>query len=375
MKNKLLWEKPYARLIRKMFFQTLAILVAAIILVLLLRSVGRGYIGNEITRIISAIFHVGWDQALELYQYYVRNSIDTIMMMTIIIFFVVLFRFSLTWFTKYFDEIVTGVDQLAGESRNKISMSSELEFMEEKLNQVKDRLERQAREAQEAEQRKNDLVVYLAHDIKTPLTSVIGYLNLLEENPDMPAELKAKYVHITLDKAYRLESLINEFFEITRYNLQTVPLKKEIVDLYYMLIQMADEAYPQLSASGKQVKIHAAEDITIFGDPDKLARVFNNILKNAIVYSDEGSTIDISAEIKGSTTVIKFKNAGTIPQNKLGLIFEKFYRLDDARSTATGGAGFGLAIAHDIVTLHGGTVYAECDEAHTVFTIALPNIQ
>ena len=92
-------------------------------------------------------------------------------------------------------------------------------------------MERRAKEAQEAEQRKNDLVVYLAHDIKTPLTSVIGYLNLIEENPDMPAEQKAKYAHITLEKAYRLESLINEFFEITRYSLQTVPLKKEKIDL------------------------------------------------------------------------------------------------------------------------------------------------
>lgn len=373
MRNKVFSGKPYAKLIRKMFFQTLIILAAAIVIVLFLRSAGRGYIGNGITSLISKTFHIDWNEAAALYRFYVRNNIDTVMMVTIILFFVVLFRFSLSWFTRYFDEIVAGIDRLAEESQDQISMSPELSFIEERLNQVKDRLKKRAREVQEAEQRKNDLVVYLAHDIKTPLTSVIGYLSLMDETPDMPTEMTAKYVHITLNKANRLESLVNEFFEITRYHLQTVPLKKETIDLYYMLIQMADEAYPQLSAKGKQVEVRAAEDITICGDPDKLARVFNNILKNAIVYSDAGSIISISAEIRGAVTVIRFENAGTIPQNKLSVIFEKFYRLDNARSTATGGAGLGLAIAKDIVNLHGGTIDADSGQGQTVFTITLPN--
>ena len=373
MKNKILQRKPYARLIKKMFYQTLGILVVAIIIVLFIRAAGQGYIGNMITRFISMALGFDWDQASNVYHYYIRNNLDTIMMATIIIFFIIIFRFSLSWFTKYFDEIVTGIDQLAEESPFKLSMSPELYFMEEKLNQVKDKLERRAREAQEAEQRKNDLVVYLAHDIKTPLTSVIGYLSLMDETPDMPVEQKAKYVHITLDKAYRLENLINEFFEITRYNLQTVPLKKENIDLYYMLIQMADEAYPQLTAKGKQVIIHAAEDISIFGDPDKLARVFNNILKNAIVYSTDRTTINITAEQQNCSTMIRFENEGSIPQEKLGSIFEKFYRLDDARSTSTGGAGLGLAIARDIITLHGGSIEAESDRLHTSFMVTLPN--
>lgn len=369
----MLRSEPYAGLIRKMFLRTLAILMLAIVIVLFLRSAGRGYIGNGITRILSDTLNIGWEEAYWLYNVYVRSNIDTVMMVAFIVFFVILFRFSLNWFTKYFDEIVSGIDQLAKESPSRIAMSPELGFVEEKLNQVKENLVRRAREAQEAEQRKNDLVVYLAHDMKTPLTSVIGYLSLLDETPDMPAEQKAKYVHITLEKANRLESLINEFFEITRYNLQSVSLKKETIDLYYMLVQVADEAYPQLSASGKQVEIRADEDMTINGDPDKLARVFNNILKNAIVYSNAGSTITITAEKKDRTASIQFENEGTIPQEKLGLIFEKFYRLDDARSTATGGAGLGLAIAKDIIALHGGTIEAGSDGFHTVFMIHLPD--
>lgn len=373
MKNKLIWRKPYSKMIRKMFLQTLAILFAAIGTILLLRSAVRGRIGNVITRSIVWLTDLPWDEARMVYFKYVGSNIDTLMIIATIIFFVILFRFSLIRFTEYFTEIIVGVDQLAEESKYRIAMSPELGFMEEKLNQVKDKLERREKEAQEAEQRKNDLVVYLAHDIKTPLTSVIGYLNLLEENPDMPTELKAKYVHITLDKAYRLESLINEFFEITRYNLQTVPLKKEKIDLYYMLVQMADEAYPQLSVKGKEIRLHAAENITIYADSDKLARVFNNILKNAVAYSDNGSIIDISAELHGTDAVIRFENEGTIPGDKLQSIFEKFYRLDDARSSSTGGAGLGLAIARDIVTLHGGTLEARSDLSHICFTITLPN--
>ena len=375
MKNKIFRGRPYSRLVRKIFLETLGILVAAIFFVLLLRSAGRGYFGNAITRFIGEIFNLSWDRAVLVYQFYVRNNIDTIMIVTIIVFFIVLFRLSLIWFTRYFDQIVAGVDQLAEESPSRIVMSSELGFMEDKLNQVKDRLATRAQEAREAEQRKNDLVVYLAHDIKTPLTSVIGYLSLIDESPDLSIEERAKYVHLSLEKAYRLESLINEFFEITRYNLQTIPLKKENIDLYYMLIQMADEAYPLLSANNKKISIEAGEDMTIYGDPDKLARVFNNILKNAIYYGENDSTVNISAEIKEDDAIIRFENKGTIPREKLGSIFEKFYRLDEARSTATGGAGLGLAIAKDIVTLHGGTIEAKSVDSHTVFTVTLPHEQ
>lgn len=373
MKSNILQGKPYDKLIQKMFIQTLVLLVASIIFVIWIRFAGRGSFGNGITNLISTALNIGWDDAALIYRVHVRRNLDIIIMVTIIVLFIIFFRLSLMWFTKYFDEIVAGVDQLAEESQYKIAMSPELDFMEKKLNQVKDKLETRSKEAHEAVQRKNELVVYLAHDIKTPLTSVIGYLSLLDETPDMPIDQKAKYVHITLEKAYRLESLINEFFEITRYNLQTIPLKKENIDLYYMLIQMTDEAYPQLSANGKRVAIHAAEDITIYGDSDKLARVFNNILKNAIAYSNDGSTIDISAERKDNMTVIQFENAGTISQEKLESIFEKFYRIDDARSSSTGGAGLGLAIAKDILTLHGGTIEAHSDNSHTVFSITLPN--
>ena len=241
------------------------------------------------------------------------------------------------------------------------------------IMQIKSQMLRHEQILKEEAARKNDLITYLAHDLKTPLTSVIGYLSLLDEAPDMPAEQKARYTHIALDKANRLEKLINEFFEITRYNLQQIVLEKEQVDLYYLLVQLTDEFYPALTAHGNTVQLSVDENCTVYGDPEKLARVFNNLLKNAIYYSYPDTPIEITAEYGTDQIIILIRNQGkTISKQQLTSIFDKFFRLDDARTTNTGGAGLGLAIAREIVTLHGGSITAESAEELTTFRVVLP---
>ncbi len=221
-----------------------------------------------------------------------------------------------------------------------IHLPSEMAATERKLYDVKAELKQRTLEAQLAEKRKNELVMYLAHDIRTPLTSVIGYLNLLSEAPDMPAEQRAKYVGITLDKAYRLEKMVNEFFEITRYNFQQIDINKETIDLYYMLVQIIDEMSPVLSSNGNTAILRADENLTVYGDPDKLARVFNNVLKNAAAYSFPGTEILITGCENEYSILISIENKGkTIPKDKLAVIFEKFYRLDESRMSNTGGSG------------------------------------
>ncbi|ADK14505.1 Sensor histidine kinase YycG [Clostridium ljungdahlii DSM 13528] len=368
-------RNDYTKLKSKVFFQMFLITVAAAVAVYLLRHILRGHIGDRIVGYLVKAFQFKNSDAQEIYQLVIRNNIEMILFVVILIFLlVILFRFSVFWFTKYFDEISAGMDKLTEESNAKITLSPELDFMENKINQIKNNLEKQKKAALNAEQRKNDLVVYLAHDIKTPLTSVIGYLSLLDEAPDMPLKQKAKYVGVTLEKAYRLEQLINEFFEITRFNLQTIVLNKEKINLLFMLQQMADEFYPMLTPQEKQVSVNVPDDLTLCGDADKLARVFNNILKNAIAYSYENSIINISAKQQDKNTIITFTNQGNpIPKEKLETIFEKFYRLDSARSTNTGGAGLGLAIAQEIVTAHNGTISVESNSENTTFTVKLPS--
>ena len=374
MKNKNRRKADYSKLYRKIILQMLIIIAIAVALVVFLRLFTRGKFGDQIVSFFQYTFHIDFDVANRIYQYTIRNNLQNFTIIAITICFLVLLRYLLSQLSKYFDEINNVIDILIKGEDKEIELSPEMDSIADKLNALKRTLEKREQDAKLAEQRKNDVVMYLAHDIKTPLTSVIGYLSLLDEAQDMPMQQKAKYVHITLDKANRLEQLIDEFFEITRYNLQSITLTKKNIDLYYMLVQMTDEFYPQLAANGKRAVIHAPEDLTVYCDPDKMARVFNNILKNAAAYSEDNSIIDITANLSADVVSIIFKNAGSIPKDKLATIFEKFFRLDDARSSETGGAGLGLAIAKEIIIQHGGQIYAESDNNYTMFTVELPTL-
>ncbi len=323
--------------------------------------------------LLQRIFHIDYWNAAGVYAIIFRNNKGMLLGIGFVFLLLIFIYVAMSRFTRYFKKISGGIDQLVNESEEPITLPSELEFIETKLNTVKSTLEKRRDAALESERRKNDLVVYLAHDIKTPLTSVIGYLSLLNEAPDMPLEQRIKYTGITLEKAYRLEQLINEFFEITRFNLQTINLIKEDVNLTMMLEQMADEFYPILAPQNKEAVVEAGDNIMIYADSDKLGRVFNNILKNAAAYSYDNSPITISVITEGENIIIRFRNKGKmIPSDKLDSIFEKFYRLDSSRSSNTGGTGLGLAIAKEIVVLHGGTISAESNEEYTQFAVSLP---
>ncbi len=251
-------------------------------------------------------------------------------------------------------------------SRKSQEMKNTLEAMRLKAQRHEQLLQMES-------QRKSDLITYLAHDMRTPLASIIGYLSLLDEVPEMPPEQKAKYVGITLDKAYRLEQLIEEFFDVTRFNLQTIVLNKQKLDLKLLLQQMADEFYPLVEPHGKKIQVETPESLVYQGDGDKLARVFNNIIKNAVSYSYDNTVIAISARATGNRIVTQVSSHGdVIPDHQQKQIFEKFFRLDSSRSTQTGGAGLGLAIAKEIVDAHGGKIAVKSDEEQTVFTVSLP---
>lgn len=274
---------------------------------------------------------------------------------------------------SYLNDILTATSSIYEQDDKSITLPAPLETIENYLNELRSDVQDSKLAVQNAEQRKNDMISYLAHDLKTPLTSIIGYLSLLSDTPDMSMAERAKCVQITIEKAQRLEKMINEFFDITQYNLQQVELEKETIDLYYMLVQLSDEFYPLLSANGNTINLLADENLTIYADPVRLARVFNNILKNAISYSYSNTEIIVTGKKVQSNVIISFQNRGkTIPKEKLTALFDKFFRLDEARTTNTGGAGLGLAIAKDIITLHGGSITAESDNETTTFIVSLP---
>ena len=260
------------------------------------------------------------------------------------------------------------------ESTEPIHLITELKPIEIRMNEIKANLKRKEIEAEEGEKKKNDLVLFLAHDLKTPLTSIVAYLSMLDTHGSMPEEDREKYTHIALEKSIRLGELINEFFDITRYNLQKIELEAIEINLSFMLEQLADELYGVLREKNLACEVQVEENLVVYGDPDKLARVFDNILRNAIAYCYADTKIRIEAQMKNLDVEIIFTNQGDkIPGVMLQTIFEKFYRVDGSRSSGTGGAGLGLAIAKEIVELHGGMIRAKSDDNRTQFIVTLPS--
>lgn len=277
---------------------------------------------------------------------------------------------------SYVFAVSESADKLFDKNVEYINLPPEMVEVEKKLNHFKTEAIKNERLAREHEQKKDELIVYLAHDIKTPLTSMIGYLSLLSEIKDMPQEQRNRYIDIALDKSYRLEYLINELFDVARFNSEKIVLEKEEINLNLMLEQIADDFYPTLKEMNKKINFTSDEKTILYADPDKLSRVFNNLIKNAVNYSKENTDIDISILNKENQATVKITNKGKqIPKEKLDKIFEKFYRLDSSRTSKTGGSGLGLAIAKEIVELHGGRIYAESDMKETTFSVILPIIE
>lgn len=300
---------------------------------------------------------------------------------TSLIWMPILIAIGIVWITyrflsrplHYLEEVVQAAEQLAQPERGPVELSEALKSVQDELNLVREQALRSANAAREAEQRKNDLIVYLAHDLKTPLTSVIGYLTLLQDEPEISAALRAKYTGIALNKAERLEELINEFFEITRFNLTHLTLETESVNLTRMLEQITYEFRPALAEKGLQIDTRLEPGVELLCDPDKLERVFDNLLRNAVNYSYPDSHILVSMARRGDRAVVQVQNHGkTIPPEKLERIFEQFFRLDSSRGSKSGGAGLGLAIAREIVELHHGTIHADSRSETVAFTVTLP---
>ena len=326
----------------------------------------------------SASINTSWQPSSIYYiLQWVKDWIIAIMIILILIGWIIITLRFMTRPLRYLDELVDASEQLANPSEEPIRLSKAMKSVEDELNLVRESALRNALMAKEAEQRKNDLIVYLAHDLKTPLTSVIGYLTLLRDEPQISAEMRSRYTGIALDKAERLEDLINEFFDITRFNLTSIQLEPERVNISRMLEQISFEFHPILAEKDLKLETEIKPNVEILCDPDKLARVFDNLLRNAVNYSYAGTTIYLSMNyepIKDEVKICVENHGKTISPDKLGRIFDQFFRLDSSRRSSTGGSGLGLAIAKEIVELHHGTITAESENESVRFTVVLPSV-
>ena len=364
----------YRQLRTTLFLRTILLLITDAVLLFIFSDLFLfGRFANFMVGILNRFIYHDYDRALEAYQLIFRNRLEWFWLMGLFAVFLVSMWIYLRNFTKYFYEINRGIDALIEENPGEVILSPELSLTERKINHIRHTLEQRKSEAAVAEQRKNDLVVYLAHDLKTPLTSVIGYLTLLRDERQISEELREKYLSISLEKAERLEDLINEFFEITRFSLSSITLEYSNVNLTRLLEQLTYEFQPMLSEKNLTCSLEMERDMTLRCDVDQMQRVLDNLLRNAVNYSFEGGTIRIGAAREGDDMKIRVSNRGnTIPKEKLERIFEQFYRLDSARSSRSGGAGLGLAIAKEIVELHQGTITARSEDERIEFEVTLP---
>ena len=363
----------FSILLQTVLVTALTVLVGGFLLNYVIDGIYNDTFANAFVKVMMA-FHMEEQTAIDLYWQLIGDNKIFFMILGFLLLFALFFYVALSKMTTYLDQVGDGIENILSESTEPIHLITELKPIEIRLNEIKATIKRQELEAVESEKRKNDLVLFLAHDLKTPLTSVVAYLTMLDSHPDMPVEERAKYTHISLEKAIRLGELINEFFDITKFNLQNMELEPVELNLTMMLEQIADELYGVLQEKKLTCEVEVQENLEVYGDPDKLARVFDNLLRNAIAYCYEGTTIRIEAHEKRRDVEIIFTNEGKkIPGSKLQTIFERFYRLDNSRSTETGGAELGLAIAKEIVELHHGRIIAKSDESYTRFIVTLPS--
>ena len=280
----------------------------------------------------------------------------------------------------YISRMAEGISAIAaGNLETKIEVKGDDEFSEmaENINKMTVELRELLNIERESEQSKTDLITNIAHDLRTPLTSIIGYLELLsgKNRVQLSPEMQQKYLEIAYNKSRRLEQLIADLFSFTKLSYGKITMKVSYVDIVKLLSQLLEESYPSFVEKGLSYELRSnVPMLEIAADGNLLARLFENLIGNAIKYGADGKrvTVRINAEEENDVVEVKVINYGyVIPEKDLPLIFNKFYRVDQSRSTQTGGTGLGLAIAKDIAQMHGGSISVSSDLSGTVFSVRL----
>ena len=348
----------------KLFINLLGNLIVAVVISIIIYFILALFFENSLSDLVARLNY-------DLYSWIVYNRDIVLYAYIGIVLAVIIYKF-ISKYVNSINEVYNSLDLILKENNETIKLPSEVNEFTEKLNDIKNDYITSKNNAKEAEQKKNDLIMYMAHDLKTPLTSIIGYLTLLNDEKNISKELQEKYLKIALDKSLRVEELTNQFFDITRYNLHSMPINKTELNITYLLKQLIDECYPMLEKNNLKCVLNAPDKVNYLGDGDKLARAFGNLLKNAISYSYKDTVIEINVTEELDKLYITFRNKGAkIPDYKLEKIFEKFYRGDESRTSSTGGAGLGLAITKEIIELHSGKISVKNDDEYIEFDIIL----
>lgn len=277
---------------------------------------------------------------------------------------------------RYIGRISNAMENISqGDLNTSVDVVGDDEFsgMAENLNKMVAEIRELMDKERESERTKNELITNVAHDLRTPLTSIIGYLELLSGRQDLPEQTRRKYIDIAYTKAKRLEKLIEDLFGFTKLNYGKISMNVGKVDIVKLLGQLLEESYPSFADKNLSYELQSNVPAKIItADGNLLARLFDNLIGNAIKYGADGKRVLVKVLAEEEIVTVQVINYGyVIPAEELPLIFNKFYRVEHSRSSSTGGTGLGLAIAKNIVDMHGGTIDVASDTDGTVFTVRL----
>lgn len=251
---------------------------------------------------------------------------------------------------------------------------AELGDLADNINRMTARLKTAVEEERNAVKSKNELITSVSHDLRTPLTSVLGYLELAEKGQYRDEVELRRYIDVAYEKSTRMRKLIDDLFEYTKVNFGGVKIRPGTIDMNELLKQLSEEFVPAFIEAGMECRLSVPPvGCFVSGDGDLLERVFENLVTNALRYGADGKVVEISLTGDEEWVTARVVNFGeAILGIDLPHVFERFYRNEGSRSERTGGSGLGLAIAKGIVDLHGGTISVTSDrEEGTSFTVRL----
>ena len=350
------------------------------ILLLGLSLLLSGSVTFLIYKLLQLYYHTTkFENPLTPVRYFMREVGDVNAFLIVFIPLAILFFFILTKrYASYFNKISAGIHHLAnGDFNSRVQISARDEFgdIAQDINLASEKLQAAVERGDFAESSKDQLILNLAHDLRTPLTSILGYLDFILKGDDLTPEQVRDHASIAFAKSQRLERLIEELFEITRMNYGMIAINKKPIDLSELLEQLNVELYPLMERNQLVTRLQVTPHLNIWGDGELLARVFENLLTNAVRYGSDGRFIDIHGYLDGGQAVVQVVNYGDpIPQDELPHIFEVFFRGDRARTHQEGSTGLGLFIARNIVSRHDGEITAQSDILRTLFEVRLPTI-
>lgn len=289
--------------------------------------------------------------------------------------FVAYFLFLTRGLTRDLSNLAAGISSMTMERPRRLPVKRQDEIGEiaRSVNEMTEELTRLMDAEREALQTNKEMIACLAHDLRTPLTSLNGYLNLMMDTDKYDAAQRQHFTEVALRKADRLEGLIQDLFDYTKLMSGEITLHRKQVDFVKLIEQMVEEFYPLMEDNELHCCFDSAwKSLELAVDPDLMARAVQNLLSNAVKYGKDGKQIRICLQERDGI-VLSVTNYGLIiPEESLDMIFERFYRVEGARSPQTGGTGLGLNIAREIIVLHGGSITAQSSLQGTIFEIFLP---